>query len=77
MVRMRVLFHDDIQHPKAIQITEKLSVIYRPVLGQSCSLSDPEGLQSQGELNSGPMANRHPKQLGIDFSRGVWKGDYS
>ena len=77
MVRMRVLFHDDIQHPKAIRITEKLSVIYRPVVGQSCSLSDPGGLQNQGELKSGPMATRHPKQLGIDFTRGTWQGDYS
>lgn len=76
MVRMRVLFHDDIQHPRAIRITDKLSVMYRPVVGQSCSLSDADGLPEQGELNSGPMANRHPGQLGIDYVRGSWRGEY-
>lgn len=76
MVRMQVLFHEDIQHPKAIPVTDKLSVIYRPVVGESCKLSEADGLHSKGELNSGPMVDRHPRQLGIDFVRGAWRGEY-
>ena len=76
MVRMRVHFHDDLEHPKAIDIHDKLRVIYRPVAGQSCSLSESLDKRESGELLDGPMANRFPKRLGIDFVRGEWVGEY-
>ncbi len=76
MVRMRVLFHEGIQHHQAIEISDKLKVLYRPVVGNSCSLSEATDLSGTGELSSGPMADRHPRQLGIDFVRGEWKGEY-
>jgi len=77
MVRMRVLFHETIQHPNAVRISDKLSVIYRPVMGQSCSLEEAGTMAHKGEIKSGPMADRHPKQLGIDYVRGSWLGEYS
>jgi len=77
MVRMRVHFHDDLEHPKAIDIFDKLRVIYRPVAGQSCSLSESLDGRQSGELIDGPMANRFPKRLGIDYVRGEWVGEYA
>ncbi len=77
MVRKRVLFHEDIEHKRSISITDKLSVIYRPVVGQSCSLKDSTSRQDSGELTTGPMANRFPKRLAIDYTQGSWLGEYS
>lgn len=77
MVRMCVYFHEDIEHSSSISITDKLSVLYRPVVGRSCSLKDSAELNAPGELTAGPMANRFPKQLVIDYVRGAWLGQYS
>lgn len=77
MVRMRVLFHDFIEHRNSITINDTLSVLYRPVAGKSCDLGDVVEPHKTGELNTGPMANRFPKRLEIDFVRGQWQGQYA
>jgi hypothetical protein len=77
MVRMRVHFHENVEHKQSISITDKLSVLYRPVVGQSCSLKDSNELAGHGELTTGSMANRFPKRLAIDYVRGAWFGQYS
>lgn len=81
MVRMLVHFHDQIEGIEKTQINDKLSVFYRPVIGQSCDLNqthaETDGGMVMGTLTTGPMAKRFPKQLGIDFVRGEWLGEYS
>lgn len=77
LVRMCVFFHENIEHKNTISISDKLSVLYRPVAGKSCSLGESSRQQAIGELTTGPMANRFPKRLGIDFVRGKWLGQYS
>lgn len=77
MVRMRVHFHENVEHRRSIRITDKLSVLYRPIAGQSCSLKEVTELHAPGELTTGPMANRFPKRLAIDYVRGTWLGQYS
>lgn len=79
MVRMLVHFHDHIEGVEQTSVSDKLSVFYRPVMGQSCATDDTpvDGNMTMGTLTSGPMASRFPKQLGIDFARGKWIGEYA
>lgn len=79
MVRMLVHFHEQIEGVVKTEISDKLSVFYRPVIGQSCVVGDSPAKRSMsmGTLTDGPMAKRFPKQLGIDFVRGQWIGEYS
>ena len=79
IVRMLVHFHDHIEDVVQTRISDKLSIFYRPVMGQSCATGDtPTDVNmTMGALTSGPMASRFPKQLGIDFVRGEWVGEYT
>jgi hypothetical protein len=81
MVRMLVHFHDQIEDVVQTRISDKLSVFYRPVMGQRCTAGEPpdniDGNMAMGTLTTGPMARRFPKQLGINFVRGEWVGEYA
>ena len=77
MVRMLVNFYDDVSDAEPISITDKLQVFYRPIIGQSCDISEAKSGFVMGELKTGPMADRFPKNLRIDFVKGEWVGKYS
>lgn len=77
MVRMHVYFHDQLEDITPISITDKLAVFYRPVIGQSCDIGNGNNTVVMGDLTTGPMANRFPKKLGIDYVKGNWVGKFS
>lgn len=77
MVTMRVNFHDNVAEATSLNITDKLRVIYRPVIGQSCSISEVQSGGITRELKTGCMAERFPKYLRIDFIKNTWIGKYS
>ena len=77
MVRMLVNFYDEITDAEPIPVTDKLQVFYRPIIGQTCDISEAKSGIVMGELKTGPMANRFPKKLEIDFAKGKWVGKYS
>ncbi|MEE9447518.1 MAG: hypothetical protein V3V09_06135 [Arenicellales bacterium] len=78
MVRMLVYFHERVDGVGLVHISDKLSVFYRPVMGQRYAVGEVSdlGKVKMGTLASGPMTERFPKRLKIDYKCGQWFGEY-
>jgi len=80
MVVKKVYFHDAVTETETKDINEQLKVFYRPLIGKSCEITSEEKgspkKQVLTEVTEGPMANRFPKKLGLDYVNGEWIGEY-
>lgn len=77
LIRKRVRFLDA-PHPDAqcVQIDDRFSVCFRPVMTRACAVQDVEGAP---ELESFPIRRPEafvPRWLRIDQRRGVWTGEF-
>jgi len=76
MVVKNVYFHDAIEVTNLWDVSAQLKVFYRPVLGQSCAIGEGKQEQVLTEITEGPMAERFPKKLKLDFVKEQWIGEY-
>lgn len=75
LIRKRVRFAQKTD-ASAVAVDNKLSVLFRPVMTQTCSLDDIEG---ETPVVAFPIANPKPyvpHWLNIDYRRNQWIGEF-
>lgn len=77
VVQKRVLFHDE-EDSDYVIVNERLHVCFHAVEAQAC---DPEHFASKHParrvLASRSATRMHPRQLLIDYRKGLWWGEFS
>lgn len=75
LIRKRVRF-SRIQDSTAVPVNEKLGILFKPVMTQTCSL---DNIQGETPVEVFPIANSKPfvpNWLRIDFRRNQWMGEF-
>ena len=77
LVRKKVRFYEENNNEGSVTVNESLEVRFRPVMTQSCSVSDVEG--EAPPVTDFPIKNPAayvPHWLRIDYKKGVWCGEF-
>ena len=76
LIRKKVRFYDTPTEADVVYVNDKLGVCFRPVMTKVCAI-DYEG--EEPPLTDFPIHQAEkfiPKWLKIDYSKGVWSGDF-
>lgn len=77
LIRKKTRFHEDSDSGDQVQITDGLSVRFRPVMTQSCRVSDVDG--DEPPVTDFEIAKPEafvPHWLHIDFKNNQWQGEF-
>jgi len=75
LIRKKVRFYQQDGNKDAVAIHDKLSIFFRPVMTENCTIND----DSKPPITDFPIVNTGPyvpKWLYIDFRFGHWFGDF-
>jgi hypothetical protein len=78
LVKKFVHFHEAVPDRKAIAVSDKLAVFFRPVTSTACSfeVADRLGRQPEIELDNPNVRKMAPRLVKIDFVRDNWQGNF-
>jgi hypothetical protein len=76
MIRKKVRFYQDAAVGDFIRATDKLSVGFRPVMTQQCSMQDVDGSPPLTDFEIKKPAHFIPQWLRIDYRKGEWRGEF-
>mgnify|MGYP001813347795 CR=1 FL=1 len=76
LIRKKVRFHHEAAEGEFISATDKLSVSFRPVMTQKCSVHDAGGRPPLTGFEIHKPASFIPRWLRIDFHKGEWLGEF-
>jgi hypothetical protein len=76
LIRKKVRFYQDAGIGEFIRATDKLSVGFRPVMTQQCSVHDTVGAPPLTDFEIKNPAHFIPHWLRIDFRKGEWRGEF-
>jgi hypothetical protein len=76
LIRKKVRFYHDTAEGEFISATDKLSVGFRPVMTQKCSVHDVDGAPPLTDFEIKNPASFIPHWLRIDFQKGEWLGEF-
>lgn len=77
LVRKKVRFYEENNNEESVMVNDSLEVCFRPVMTQSCSISDVEG--DAPPVTDFPIKNPAayvPHWLRIDYRKGEWCGEF-
>jgi len=77
LVRKKVRFYEEKNKEESVIVNENLKVRFRPVMTQSCNISDMEG--DAPPVTDFPIKNAAayvPRWLRIDYKKGEWRGEF-
>ena len=73
LIRKKVRFYHEAAEGEFISATDKLSVGFRPVMTQKCSVHDVDGAPPLTDFEIKKPASFIPHWLRIDFRKGEWR----
>jgi hypothetical protein len=76
LIRKKVRFYQDAGTGEFIRATDKLSIGFRPVMTQQCSVHDTGGAPPLTDFEIKNPAYFIPHWLRIDFRKGEWRGEF-
>jgi len=76
LIRKQVLFHDEKRQPDSVQIDNKLSVSFHPVVTNSCMIKEAGDEPEKSDFEMKRKECFVPKWLKLDYKKGAWIGEY-
>ncbi len=77
LVRKKVRFYEANNNKESVVVNDELEIRFRPVMTQSCNISDVEG--EAPPVTDFPIKNPAayvPRWLRIDYKKGEWHGEF-
>lgn len=76
LIRKQVLFHDEKRQSDSVQVDNKLSVSFHPVVTNSCMIKEAGDEPEKSDFEMKRKDCFVPKWLKLDYKKGTWIGEY-